>query len=608
MSKLEELIQELCPNGVEIKYLWECTIWDKRFNGVDKYKQPKVISRIHVSAEQLKSLKVINGTVKLLATGKFDGYTTRELAKDFINNDEVITIPSGGGANIKYYDGEYVDGGNILAISSDKSKYNLKFIYHYLLNNNDLIESFYRGGSVKHPEMFKIVELKIPMPPIEVQSEIVRMLDNFTLLTAELTAELTARKEQYEYYRDSLLTFDIDIPKVKLSDIATSIYRGSGITREMVTDTGIPCVRYGEIYTKYNLWFDNCVSHTKIENVQSPKYFEYGDILFAITGESIEDIAKSVAYIGNDKCLAGGDIVVLKHNQNPKYLSLVLSTADAVKQKGKGKVKSKVVHSSVPAISEIEIPLPSLEVQEKLVNVLENFESLCNNLGIGLPAEIEARQQQYEFYRTKLLTMLSEGVDLSKQASKQASKIDRGLFVLAQYIFGCVYVELEVICKIKNGRDYKHLNEGKIPVYGSGGIINNVDSFIYNKKSVLIPRKGTLTNIFYVEKPFWNVDTIFYTEINEEFIMPKYLYYYLQSYHLERLNIAGGVPSLTQSVLNKVLIPVPSIIEQQSIVNLLDKFDLYCNDISQGLPAEIELRQQQYEYYRNKLLTFEELK
>ena len=176
-----------------------------------------------------------------------------------------------------------------------------------------------------------------------------------------------------------------------------------------VTETGIPCVRYGEIYTTYNTWFDACVSHTKLEYVSNPKYFEHGDILFAITGESVEDIAKSVAYIGNEKCLAGGDIVVLKHNQEPRYLAHVLSTYEARQQKSKGKIKSKVVHSSVPAIEEIEIPLPSMEVQRRYADVLDNFEKICNDLDIGLPAEIEVRKKQYEYYRDVLLTFAECG-------------------------------------------------------------------------------------------------------------------------------------------------------------------------------------------------------
>ncbi len=191
---------------------------------------------------------------------------------------------------------------------------------------------------------------------------------------------------------------------VTLNDIATDFYRGTGIKRDQITENGIPCVRYGEIYTAYNTWFDKCLSHTNLEYVRSPKYFEHGDLLFAITGESVEDIAKSVAYVGHDKCLAGGDIVVMKHNQNPKYLAYALETAEAKVQKSRGKVKSKVVHSGIPSIKKIKINLPSIAEQERIVSILDRFDSLCNDLTGGLPAEIKARQQQYEYYRDKLLT------------------------------------------------------------------------------------------------------------------------------------------------------------------------------------------------------------
>ena len=171
-------------------------------------------------------------------------------------------------------------------------------------------------------------------------------------------------------------------------------------------------------------------------------------------------------------------------------------------------------------------------------------------------------------------------------------------------MFGYVYVELEDVAIIKNGRDYKALNEGDYPVYGSGGIMTYVDKYAYDKPSVLIPRKGSVDKLYYVDKPFWNVDTIFYTQINTTLILPRFLFYYLQREHLEQYNTAGGVPSLTQSVLNKVKIALPSIEEQQRIVAILDRFDSLCTDISAGLPAEIEARQKQYEYYRDKLLTF----
>ena len=195
-----------------------------------------------------------------------------------------------------------------------------------------------------------------------------------------------------------------DIKFKKLGDVATDWYRGAGIKKDEVSEEGIPCIRYGEIHTTYNVWFEKCVSHTD-ENLQpTKKYAENGDILFAITSEDIPMIGNSVAYLGKDKILVGGDIVVMKHKQNPRYLSYALSTSNAVMQKGKGKVKSKVVHTNVPSLKEIVIPIPSLEEQERIATILDKFDTLVNDLSLGLPAEIEARRQQYEYYRDKLLT------------------------------------------------------------------------------------------------------------------------------------------------------------------------------------------------------------
>lgn len=158
--------------------------------------------------------------------------------------------------------------------------------------------------------------------------------------------------------------------------------------------------------------------------------------------------------------------------------------------------------------------------------------------------------------------------------------------------------------KIKNGRDYKGHDIGPVPVYGSGGIMSYIDTFSYDKPSVLIPRKGSIDKLYYLDTPFWNVDTIFYTVINTDVIIPKFMFYLLQKEHLEQYNTAGGVPSLTQSVLNKIEFRIPNLEEQNRIVSILDRFDTLCNDISNGLPAEIDARQKQYEYYRDKLLSF----
>ena len=357
----------------------------------------------------------------------------------------------------------------------------------------------------------------------------------------------------------------------KLGDIATDVFRGAGITREQVTETGTPCVRYGEIYTTYGLYFDTCVSHTDENSIVSKKYFEHGDILFAITGESVEDIAKSTAYIGEEKCLAGGDIVVLKHNQNPKYLSYVLSTTEVQMQKSKGKVKSKVVHSSVPAIKDIVIPVPPLEVQCEIVRILDNFTELT--------AELTARKKQYEYYRDMLLIPDTK------------SEVE--------------WHTLGEICQFKYGKGNNIPQEtGIYPVYGCNGIVGTTNA--YNSENA--PIIGHIGSAGFV---CWGSGKHFVTYngticvVNPDTIISKYAYYILKSLHLERL-VKGSQPFLSYSDFASIKIPLPPLEKQARIVNILDRFDKLCNDISEGLPAEIEARRKQYEYYRDKLLSFKE--
>lgn len=144
------------------------------------------------------------------------------------------------------------------------------------------------------------------------------------------------------------------MPYRTLDEIATDTFRGTGITREQICEKGTRCVRCGEIYLTYGVWFDRCVSHTDETLFISKNCFEYGDI-FCHHWKSVEDVEKSCAYIGHEKCLAGRDIVVMKHNENPKYLAYALSTVNVQKQKSAGKVKSKAIHSSVPAIIKIVV-------------------------------------------------------------------------------------------------------------------------------------------------------------------------------------------------------------------------------------------------------------
>jgi type I restriction enzyme S subunit len=199
--------------------------------------------------------------------------------------------------------------------------------------------------------------------------------------------------KKYSKYKDSGIKWIGEIPEhwdaVPIYAIANEFTKGQGITKEQVyTDGNTPCVRYGEIYSKYENSFDKCKSMTKIEDISNPTYFGYGDALFAGTGELIEEIGKSIVYLGNQKCLAGGDIIVLKHNQNPKFLSYCLNSIPVQSQKSYGKSKLKVVHISKDKIKRVVIALPSMKEQEIISEYLDHKTSLIDHFILKAQNEI----------------------------------------------------------------------------------------------------------------------------------------------------------------------------------------------------------------------------
>ena len=241
---------------------------------------------------------------------------------------------------------------------------------------------------------------------------------------------------------------------------------------------------------------------------------------------------------------------------------------------------------SSEAIKKIDIPIPSLEIQERIVKILDKF----TNYVTELQSELQSRTKQYTYYRDKLLSE-----EYLAKVTKEMEE-DRRLNI----------VQLEEVVTIKNGKDWKKLGQGNIPVYGSGGEMGVfVDKYSYDKPTVLIPRKGSIDNVFYLDKPFWNVDTIFHTEIDESKLIPKYFYYFIEHYDLNKLSDNSTRPSLTQSTLNKLKLILPPLSLQNKIVKVLDKFQILLSDTKGLIPEEIEQRQKQYEYYREKLLTFD---
>ena len=236
--------------------------------------------------------------------------------------------------------------------------------------------------------------------------------------------------------------------------------------------------------------------------------------------------------------------------------------------------KAAMSYIVISTLKSFPIPIPPLEIQEKIVEKLDKMTEYVT--------ELTSRKKQYSFYRDRLLSF--EGM-----------------------VYQVEWKVLKDVATLKNGKDWKALSSGEIPVYGSGGEIGEfVSDYSYDKPTVLIPRKGSISNLFYLEKAFWNVDTVYYTEIDNKQIIPKYFYYYLTTIRLEEMATNPTRPSLTQAILDKIKIPVPSLEIQSRIVQVLDKFSSLLENTEGLLPKEIEQRQKQYEYYREKLLSFSE--
>lgn len=387
MSRLEELIQELCPNGVEYKPLWFLTIWDKKFNSVDRHKQTKVIKYKYYLAADLKGLESQTGDVKILTTSISDLWTTEEYVKDTMSEGEIVCIPWGGNPVVQYYSGKFVTGDNRIATSANTSVLSNKFLYYFMQNSISDIASFYRGSGIKHPDMAKVLDLMIPVPPLEVQREIVRILDSFTLLTAELTAELTARKKQYEYYRNHLLTYDASVKVQTLGEVCNISAGGDApkevMTKEMTEKFSIPIISNG-------IGENALYGYTNIAKINTPAvtiaargtigYAEYRDYPYFPIIRLLSAIPKDTSVV------------------DTKYLYYCL----------KGKQYSVpmggIPQLTAPKLKNVKIPVPNIEEQQSIVDILDHFDSLCNDITTGLPAEIEARQKQYEFYRDKLLS------------------------------------------------------------------------------------------------------------------------------------------------------------------------------------------------------------
>lgn len=418
MTKLEKLIEEFCPNGVKCISLEELGVFYGGITGKtkDDFKDgnAKFITYKNVYANPALNLDV-SDRVKIAPE---ENQRTLQYGDVIFTGSSETPEECGISSVLTHHTDEklYLNSFCFVFRFNDLSCILPDFAKHLFRSNNlrYQIRKTASGVTRFNVSKDKMKKVVIPLPPIEIQSEIVSILDNFTELTTELTAELTARKKQYAYYLDQLYgkSYDgmLSLDKkegysvLTLSDIGT-ITRGKRFVKadsEGLTD-GVPCIHYGELYTYYGVSATKSKSFVSEEIAKKLRFAHKNDVIIVGAGENNIDIGVGVAWFGEDIAVHDA-CYIFTHELNPKYVSYYLRTSIYHSQIKRWVSEGKICSFSAQSLGKVIIPVAPMKEQNRIVSILEHFDDLSNNISSGLPAEIEARKKQYEYYRDKLLT------------------------------------------------------------------------------------------------------------------------------------------------------------------------------------------------------------
>ena len=381
-------------------------------------------------------------------------------------------------------------------------------------------------------------------------------------------------------YMDKLLD-GVEVEWKTLEDIG-SFQRGKRFVKTDMISEGVPCIHYGEMYTHYGIWAKTAKSFVTKELASKLRVAEHGDVVIVAAGETIEDIGKGTAWLGDSSVVIHDACFSYKSLLNPKYLSYFLRTKIFHDQVKPYISSGKISAINAKGLGKAKIPIPSATTQAKIVRMLDTFTELTAEL----TAELVARKQQYAYYRDELLTFGERDVewmplgDIAENLDSKRKPITSSL-----------------------------REPGDIPYYGASGIVDYVKDYIFDGDYLLVSEDGAnliarnTPIAFSISGKNW-VNNHAHVLKFETYAERKYVEYYLNSIDLTPYISGAAQPKLNQKNLNSIKIPNPSLEEKKRIVSILDKFDALTTSLTEGLPREIELRQQQYEYYRDLLLSF----
>jgi len=385
MSKIDELIAEFCPEGV-------------RFETLDK------VSRVSVGTRPTDQDLVQGGPAPY-----FNGGVRSNGSVPVPNTSgDTVVIPSRGSVGVVGYSPLDFWCGPLSyrLFSKDASIMETRYLYFFLKSIQREVISLQQSGSIPALNKAQLIKIRVPVPPLEVQREIVSILDKFTQLEAELEAELEARRSQFTFFVDQI--FDLDgphgAPVEKLEGICR-ITRASGLEKAQLQADGLPVVQYGEIHMHYDTVATSSRSFADQSVAAKLQTANPGDLVLVTTSEDVKDVGNPLVWMGTTPIGVGGESLIIKHDLDPIYLGMFFRSNSFYSQKLPFVNGSKVKRISAASLNKICIPVPPLPVQKKLGESLLALENLVNSAGDGLPAEITARRKQYEYYRNQLLTL-----------------------------------------------------------------------------------------------------------------------------------------------------------------------------------------------------------
>ncbi len=293
---------------------------------------------------------------------------------------------------------------SIAILTPCKSIINSSYLSHYLRQDfikEKTIREFSSKGGVPRIILKNFKKIIIPIPSLEEQNRIVGILDTFTYAFENLKQQIAYRKKQLEQYRNELLDLEghEGVSMRPLGDLC-EIIRGNGVQKTDFTEEGVGCIHYGQIYTHYGLFTYTTNKFVSEATAAKAKKASKGDIIMTSTSENVEDVCKSVAYLGEDDIAVSSHALILKHNLDPKYLAHCTATYNFFKQKYKLAHGAKVVEIKPEEVAKIKIPVVAKPGQSLIVFILDKFEAIIANL----EKQLELRQKQYEYYRNQLLT------------------------------------------------------------------------------------------------------------------------------------------------------------------------------------------------------------